>query len=245
MLLHEISHSIAGKKFGYQMTKITLMPYGAMIYGGEKFNRKEGLVIALAGPFCNAILALFTLALWWLVPTMYSYTYEFFKTNLSLMIFNLLPCFPLDGSRVVLSFCHDKLKCLKVLKIIGVVFSIFAIIFGIISFWFVPNISLVSIGAFLFVGAIFASKKEEYSCIVGKLSFFKDYRRGVIARDVYVSGDLKISELFKFLNSRFLTTFIVIDDAGNELGVIDEEKMKNMIENFDHNITLKKYLLKL
>ena len=110
------------------MAKITLMPYGAMIYGGEKFNRKEGLVIALAGPLCNGVLALLTLAVWWLFPESFAFTQDFFNSNLTLMIFNLLPCFPLDGSRVVLSLSKDKIKALKILKIVGIALSVFMIV---------------------------------------------------------------------------------------------------------------------
>lgn len=237
--MHELSHSFAGKKFGYQMTKIILMPYGAMIYGGEKFNRKEGLVIALAGPFCNALFAMLTIALWWIVPFTYSFTLDFLKANLSLLIFNLMPCFPLDGSRVVLSFCRDKLKGLKVLKIIGIIVSVLFCGFGIASFFYLPNISLISIGVFLFAGAVFASKKEEYSFMAGKLSFFKDYNHGVIARDIYVSENLKLFELFKFLNNKYLTTFIVVDDNASEIGVIDECKLKQIMDKFDHKCVLK------
>ena len=109
------------------MAKITLMPYGAMIYGGEKFNRKEGIVIALAGPICNGVLALATFALWWLLPESYVYTQDFLNSNLTLMCFNLLPCFPLDGSRIVLSLCKDKIKALKILKIVGIILSLIII----------------------------------------------------------------------------------------------------------------------
>lgn len=239
VLLHELSHSLAGRKFGYQMTKIILMPYGAMIYGGEKFNRKEGLVIALAGPFCNAILALLIVAVWWIAPPTYSYTLDFLKANLSLLIFNLLPCFPLDGSRVVLSFCQDKLKGLRFLKVVGIVISFFAIICGIASFFYLPNLSLISIGVFLFTGAVFASKKEEYNFMAGKLSFLKDYNHGVVARDIYVSENLKVFELLRFLNNRYLTTFIVVDSQGNEIGIIDESKLKQIVENFDYKCELK------
>ncbi len=233
-----MAHSIAGKKYGYQMLKITLMPYGAMIYGGEKFNRKEGLVIALAGPFCNGVFALLTLALWWLIPDSFAFTEDFFNSNLTLMVFNLLPCFPLDGARVVLSLCRDKIKALKVLKILGIVISGLLIIFGLFSLWLTMNISLINIGAFLLIGAIFGGQKEEYSCIAGRLSFVKNYKKGVLARDVYISSEAKIFELFRYLNRDYLTTFIVVDNLGKEMDVIDEDRLNEIMEKYDHKLTL-------
>ncbi len=239
VLLHEIAHGIAGKKYGYQMSKITLMPYGAMIYGGEKFNRKEGIMIALAGPLCNGILALFTIALWWLLPESFAYTQDFLNSNLTLMCFNLLPCFPLDGSRVVLSLCGDKIKALKILKIVGVILSILIIGLGIASIFVTMNISIINIGVFLLIGAIFGGQKEEYSCIAGRLSFVKNYKRGVLARDVYISQDTKIFELFRYLNRDYLTTFIVVNDRGQDISVVDEDRLHEIMEKFDHKLTLK------
>ena len=239
VLLHEIAHGIAGKKYGYQMSKITLMPYGAMIYGGEKFNRKEGIMIALAGPLCNGILALFTIALWWLLPESFAYTQDFLNSNLTLMCFNLLPCFPLDGSRVVLSLCGDKIKALKILKIVGVILSILIIGLGIASIFVTMNVSIINIGVFLIIGAIFGGQKEEYSCIAGRLSFVKNYKRGVLARDVYISQDTKIFELFRYLNRDYLTTFIVVNDRGQDISVVDEDRLHEIMEKFDHKLTLK------
>ncbi len=229
VLLHEIAHGIAGKKYGYQMSKITLMPYGAMIYGGEKFNRKEGIMIALAGPLCNGILALFTIALWWLLPESFAYTQDFLNSNLTLMCFNLLPCFPLDGSRVVLSLCGDKIKALKILKIVGVILSILIIGLGIASIFVTMNVSIINIGVFLLIGAIFGGQKEEYSCIAGRLSFVKNYKRGVLARDVYISQDTKIFELFRYLNRDYLTTFIVVNDRGQDISVVDEDRLHEIM----------------
>ena len=239
VLLHEIAHGIAGKKYGYQMSKITLMPYGAMIYGGEKFNRKEGIMIALAGPLCNGILALFTIALWWLLPESFAYTQDFLNSNLTLMCFNLLPCFPLDGSRVVLSLCGDKIKALKILKIVGVILSILIIGLGIASIFVTMNVSIINIGVFWLIGAIFGGQKEEYSCIAGRLSFVKNYKRGVLARDVYISQDTKIFELFRYLNRDYLTTFIVVNDRGQDISVVDEDRLHEIMEKFDHKLTLK------
>lgn len=238
VLLHEIAHSLAGKKYGYQMAKITLMPYGAMIYGGEKFNAKEGLAIALAGPICNGVLALLTVAIWWLAPVTYAATQDFLRSNVALMCFNLLPCFPLDGSRVVLSLAKNKMKTLKVLKIVGVVLSVSLIIAGVVTFSKTLNISLINIGAFLLIGAIFGGQKEEYSCIAGRLSFVKNYKKGVFARDVYISSEAKVFELLKYLNRDYLTTFIVVDDKGQDMAVIDEDSLCKIIDKFDHKLPL-------
>ena len=242
MLLHEIAHSLAGKKYGYQMAKITLMPYGAMIYGGEKFNRKEGIVIALAGPICNGVLALATFALWWLLPESYVYTQDFLNSNLTLMCFNLLPCFPLDGSRIVLSLCKDKIKALKILKIVGIILSLIIIGLGLATLFVTFNISIVNIGVFLLIGAIFGGQKEEYSCIAGRLTFVKNYKKGVLARDIYISRETKIFELFRFLNRDYLTTFIVVNEKGEDIDVVDEDKLHGIMEKYDHKLTLKEIL---
>ena len=101
------------------------------------------------------------------------------------------------------------------------------------------NVSIINIGVFLLIGAIFGGQKEEYSCIAGRLSFVKNYKRGVLARDVYISQDTKIFELFRYLNRDYLTTFIVVNDRGQDISVVDEDRLHEIMEKFDHKLTLK------
>ena len=238
VILHEMAHASVGRYCGYEMKKIVLMPYGAMIYGGEQFRDKEGLKIALAGPAASGFCALITLAMWWLVPSLYDILLDFLMANVMLVAINLLPCFPLDGARAVLAIAKNKIKTLRILKIFGVIIGLVMVSLGIASFWFIPNITLISVGAFVLIGAVSGSKKEEYYFVASKMNYAKDYKHGVTTRNVLISRDLRVYNLLRYISDKYLTTFVVVDDKGDMLVEIVESEVQNLLLKSSSNTTI-------
>ena len=99
VLLHELGHALAAKGFGIRTRSIVLHPLGglASLDRGPETPTEE-LVVALAGPAVNAVVAGGAAALWgagvepaaWLLAI-----------NVGMGLFNLLPAFPMDGGRVL------------------------------------------------------------------------------------------------------------------------------------------------
>ena len=99
VLLHELGHALAAKGFGIRTRSIVLHPLGglASLDRGPETPTEE-LVVALAGPAVNAVVAAGAAALWragaepaaWLLAI-----------NVGMGLFNLLPAFPMDGGRVL------------------------------------------------------------------------------------------------------------------------------------------------
>ena len=62
-IVHELGHSIVAGERGYKLNKITLMPFGAVVKGeSTELAFNDELVIALAGPMLNFIIAVFFVA---------------------------------------------------------------------------------------------------------------------------------------------------------------------------------------
>ena len=104
VLLHELGHSVVARRYGIPILDITLFPFGGMARTlGMPRRPGQELLIALAGPAVNVVLALLILPLWWAGPG--GWTGALLDTlllaNLMLAGFNLLPAFPLDGGRVL------------------------------------------------------------------------------------------------------------------------------------------------
>ena len=107
VILHEYAHYFIAKRLGYKLKKMCLLPYGAQLNLSKSiFNSNDEILIAIAGPLLNFVLAILGVALWWIFPQTYIYTSAFVDANLMLAIFNLLPIVPLDGSRVVLALLN-------------------------------------------------------------------------------------------------------------------------------------------
>jgi Zn-dependent protease len=107
VLLHEIGHALAAKRFGISTRDIVLYPFGgiASIQGSPKPFAE--LIIAIAGPAVNVIIA-FLLAFFFTIPedanlilASEDVVPRLLVANVFLVVFNLIPALPMDGGRVL------------------------------------------------------------------------------------------------------------------------------------------------
>ncbi len=171
VLLHELGHSFAAQYYGIGVRDITLLPIGG-VARIEQIPLQPGreIVIALAGPSVNlAIAALFAPPVV-LIAAAHRFTtplqlitlltevspsgfiFYLFFANISLVLFNLLPAFPMDGGRVLrafLSFFAPRLTATRVAVGVGQSFAVALAVLGLAAQ--VP--SLLIIAVFIVVAA--------------------------------------------------------------------------------------------
>ncbi len=226
LALHESAHAIVARSRGFVLKKTVLLPYGAMMSAGENFDKTSSILIGLAGPLVNIVLALILLGIWWLFPVAYSYTQKFFYCNMSLGIFNLLPVYPLDGSRVVLGVCKNRLKAIKGLRIAGITLSVILFATFIASFFFGLNFSIGIMALFLFYGATFGTNEEMYASVLDSAS--KNYDIGVVKKRVKISKDAPIVRFYHHVSSSSDTVFDIVGEKGNVTVSLDERQLKEI-----------------
>ena len=224
LAFHEAGHLLVARSRGFVMKSVSLMPYGAMMSAGERFDKTSGVLIGLAGPLANLLVALVTLGVWWLFPAVYGVTRFFLFANVSLAVFNLLPVYPLDGSRVLLALARNKLLAIKWLKGLGIVAGILFFAGFIVTLFFKVNFSLGIIAVFLFYGAAFGTKDETYLHVLSAQS--KNYALGVEKRTVKISDDAPLVRYFHHVGRGSETTFEIIDASGVKIKTIDESELK-------------------
>lgn len=107
ILLHELGHSVVSQRCGIPVPRITLLFIGGLAeISREPDDAKSELKIALGGPVVSVFLVAFFAASTWLLRR---WEVEGFDqvcrwlaiTNASLVIFNMIPGYPLDGGRVL------------------------------------------------------------------------------------------------------------------------------------------------
>ena len=127
VLTHELGHYLVAKRSGYKLDSFFLAPYGVSLnYKEANFDSFDEIKIALAGPVVNIFIAIFGVALFWIFPVTYSYSIEIVKQSLILGLFNLLPCYPLDGGRIlagILSGHMPRVKAIKIVVLFNFIFS--------------------------------------------------------------------------------------------------------------------------
>lgn len=112
VLLHEFGHSLACRQTGGQADQIVLWPLGGVAYVAPPQRPGAQLWSLAAGPLVNVALApLLYGALWWIGSSGFADTHPdfadwLFMVNLIngvLLVFNMLPVYPLDGGQILRS----------------------------------------------------------------------------------------------------------------------------------------------
>ena len=118
--LHEFGHALAAQYYGIPVKEIVLLPIGGIAVLGRATRRPlEELVIAAAGPAVNVAIIAVLAPLAWLAgdgrvdltpallrpdgatPSLLEAVQWLTGANIGLVLFNLLPAFPLDGGRIL------------------------------------------------------------------------------------------------------------------------------------------------
>ncbi|CAG0929293.1 Putative zinc metalloprotease Rip3 [Thermoflexales bacterium] len=155
VLLHEFGHALAARRYGIQTKDITLLPIGGLArLERMPTDPKQELVVALAGPAVNVVIALALLPV--VAVSDAAFFERLFSTNLLLVAFNLIPAFPMDGGRVLRAGLAMKLDYAKATRIAATIGQGFAVLFGLVGLF--TNPFLIFIAAFIWFGALSESQ---------------------------------------------------------------------------------------
>ncbi len=172
VVLHEFGHALTARRFGIKTRDITLFPIGGMARM-EKMpdSPKQELLVAIAGPMVNVVIAAGLFAYMHFSPTVYKIGFPggpmtaemfiptLFLVNVVMAVFNLIPAFPMDGGRVFRALLAMKLERTRATQVAANVGQVLAIGFVFLGLFY--NIWLVFIGIFIYLGAG-AEASQEY-----------------------------------------------------------------------------------
>lgn len=162
VLLHELGHALAARRYGVKTRDIILLPVGG-VARLERMPRDptQEIVIALAGPAVNLVIAAVLLPIVWLTSGLggvglvaigSGFLLTLMNINLVLLAFNLLPAFPMDGGRVLralLAYRMDYLRSTQVAATVGKVMAVAFIAYGV----FTGQFMLALVGMFVLFAA--------------------------------------------------------------------------------------------
>ncbi|MBO5224780.1 MAG: site-2 protease family protein [Clostridia bacterium] len=240
LVIHEFAHAEEARRRGYVLNSMHFSVFGATLkMQSESMQSTDMKAIAIAGPLVNLCLAVFCTALWWTFPSTYFFTLDFVWANTSLFVFNLIPVYPLDGGRILLSVIGERYtykKARRILKIIG--FTAFALMFAlfVLSLIFgIFNPSFLLMSVFIITSVLFPDNEAKYERLYQLAYRAEKLKRGLKIKEIAVLDSMKIKEAYALLSPDVYTSFVVVDKKLVPSKIIPEAVIE---ENYNNDITL-------
>lgn len=176
VILHEYGHALTARRYGVTTRDIILLPIG----GVARLERipdepRQELAVAIAGPAVNVVIAVLLYA--WLratgtmVPleeiavTEGPFLERLMLVNVILVLFNLLPAFPMDGGRMLRALLAIRLPYGRATRIAASIGQAMALLFGFVGL--LGNPFLLFIAFFVWIGAAHESNMVQIRAVLG------------------------------------------------------------------------------
>ena len=261
LIIHELGHALVARRHGIEVKQIDLYLFGGLTQmSRDALTPGEDFKIAIAGPLATLGVILVCLALdvalvgthrlthaivldsdIRITPVMLSLSW-LLPMNVLLLVFNLVPAFPLDGGRVARSIVWrvtgDKRRGTRIAAQMGQGFALLLAAFGL--FWMV---SLGGFGGFWLLALAFLLWQSARAAIVQ--SALAERIEGVRVADIMDTHPVAIpagTPVGQALEEYFLryrwSWFPVIDDDGHFLGIARQERAQDSVDRGENWLTI-------
>ena len=162
VVLHEFGHAFAARRYGIKTRDITLYPIGG-VARLERMPDKpiEEFLVSVAGPAVNVVIAA-VLFFWLIITNTFAtlaslslstgpFIERLMLVNISLVLFNLIPAFPLDGGRVLRALLAMRMEYIGATRIAAFIGQGLALLLGLLGLF--TNPFLLFIAVFIWIGA--------------------------------------------------------------------------------------------
>jgi stage IV sporulation protein FB len=224
ILVHELSHALVARRFGYATREILLLPIGGIAQMERLPARPtQELLVAVAGPATNLVIAgllggVIAAAGWPIDPEQPTLAgaviVPLFWSNLLLAAFNLLPAFPMDGGRVLRALLELRIgraRATRAAALLGKVMAVGFVIAAIAG----GGAMLAIIGMFVW----FAAEHESATSLLRTLLSHATVADAMIRSPHVVEAKLSIDEAAH----RMLAAGsheLAVDEDGRVAGVV-------------------------
>jgi Zn-dependent protease/CBS domain-containing protein len=235
VVLHELGHSLVAQRYGIPVREIILLPLGGIALLGRNATKPlQELLIAAAGPLVNVgialVLALVGAGLLDVIrfdsralqdlsgsPSLGTALNWLLYANVSLVLFNLIPAFPLDGGRILRALLwmgFGVRRADQIASFLGQAIAIVLGVYGITS----GNLILALIAVFVFFGAGQQNAEGQARTVLATHRVGDAYNRHVLT----LSPADRVSQAVGYLLTSYQPDFAVIH-GGAFRGVVTRD----------------------
>jgi len=231
VIAHEFGHALAARRYGIRTPDITLLPIGGLArLERMPENPRHEIIVALAGPAVNVVIAAVLIlilrssfnlqALEQLDNPSLSFLMRLASVNIFLVLFNLIPAFPMDGGRVfraVLAIWYPRRQATNIAAKVGQALAFGFGFLGLIG----GNPLLIFIAIFVYL----AATAEAQMVGVQDVSRHLGVGDAMITRFESLGPQATIADAAELLLRTTQHEFPVVDGAGKLRGLLTRNAM--------------------
>ncbi len=242
--LHEFGHSVVAKYYKINVPYITLLPIGG-VASLERMPDKprQEFLIAVAGPLVNVVIAalLSPFALFFLFSEvnagrmtltldqilrfdqtvgLKNLVVNLFFTNILLVLFNLLPAFPMDGGRILRALLAMGMPYVQATRVAVLVGRVMAVIFALLGI-FGGGVFLLLIAFFVYVGGGSELSAVESRAVLRNILANQALTRNAV--NLYTSE--RVNRAVDLIMSSYQTDYPVLDLSNRFVGVLTRAQL--------------------
>jgi stage IV sporulation protein FB len=234
VVAHEFGHALAARRYGIKTPDITLLPIGGLARL-ERMPEKPGqeIVVALAGPAVNVVIA-FVLIAFLNAPMDFSamerlenpavgFMARLASVNIFLVLFNLIPAFPMDGGRVLRAVLALRFGRVRATRFAARVGQALAFVFGLLGLMGNPLLLFIAIFVYL------AATAEAQSVGLADIARHLGVRDAMITHFETLDPQSTIGEAADLLLATTQHEFPVVDGGGHLRGMLTRNAMVNAL----------------
>jgi len=237
VVLHEFGHILAARRYGIVASEITLLPIGG-VANIDKMPEKphQELLIAIAGPLVNVVIALSLVLLLGAIDVAaiahvedpkIGLVQRLIAANVFLAVFNMIPAFPMDGGRVlraVLSMWIGRARATRIASQIG---QLFAFALGFLGLFGSPL--LVFIAIFIYI----AAAGEAQMTIVSEMTRDITVADAMETKIAMIDREASVAEAVKILLTTSQEDFPLVDRSGRFSGLLSRTDLVAALRESD------------
>lgn len=228
VVAHEFGHILTARKFGVKTPEVTLLPIGG-VANMERIpeDPKQEFLVAIAGPMVNVVIAgVLMLASGISMADLQAIDLEkaslvqrLALINVSLVIFNLIPAFPMDGGRVLRALLAMRLGPQRATEIAAKFGQVFAFLFAAAGLFLNPMLLLI--GMFIYIAASSELHANAMRWFAQGLTVAEGMERTVRS----LPANALLSEAVEALLASSQRAFPVIDGMHLPVGLLDRDDL--------------------
>ena len=246
VVLHEFGHILMARRFGIETPEVILLPIGGVARMPRMPQKpSQELAVAIAGPMVNVVIAFLLFLVLGTIQSdslaqiddpRVSLLARLAAVNVFLVLFNMIPAFPMDGGRVLRALLAMKLGEARATHLAAFLGQVFAFVLGFLGLFGNPLLIFIAIFVYIAAGG------------EAQMSAFNEAARGLSVGDAMetrfnaIPVEANLAAAIETLLATAQHEFPVVDAFGKPVGLVVREDILSALKNHDREASITAFM---